>query len=63
MRQIKSLLLFLLFTVLLLSGCSNQNQNNKPAEQKELTVAEKIANVYGAKSFDKVNSIKFTFNV
>ncbi len=63
MRQIKILLLFLLFTVLLLSSCSNQNQNNKPEEKKELTVAEKIANVYGAKSFDKVNSIKFTFNV
>jgi len=63
MRQIKNLLLFMFFAVLFLFGCSNQNSNKKPAEQKELTVAEKIANIYGASSFGKVNSITFTFNV
>ncbi|GBD90771.1 hypothetical protein BMS3Abin04_01490 [bacterium BMS3Abin04] len=63
MRQIKDLLLFVLFTVLFLSGCNKQSQTKKPVVQKELTIAEKIADVYGASSFGKINSIKFTFNV
>ncbi len=63
MRYKKNTYLFILLAGLLLSGCKKQTPTNKPAEQKELTVAEKIANVYGAASFDKVNSIKFTFNV
>ncbi|RLD29806.1 MAG: hypothetical protein DRI75_02130 [Bacteroidetes bacterium] len=41
----------------------NNEQNTSKAENKPLTVAQKIANAHGFKNWNKVSRIEFTFNV
>ncbi len=53
----------LLISLLVISGCAKQNSGTQKPAQKELSIKEKIANVYGASSFNKINAIEFTFNV
>lgn len=63
MKTYSKVLISLSLFSLLLSSCSNNKQSIIEKKLKKLSVAEEISNVYGASSFDKVESIKFTFNV
>jgi hypothetical protein len=50
-----------ILTILILFSCK-QNEKIKTPE-KELTVAQKIANAHGFQNWDNVSRIEFTFNV
>ncbi len=66
MKLLSNLIPLIYILILTLTTCSERKEQNSVTTErpaKELTVAQKIANVYGTGSFDKVNSIKFTFNV
>lgn len=52
----------LLFFAAIILYCScKQNGNHKEVNEKELTVAEKIANAHGFQNWDKVKTFEFTF--
>jgi len=58
MKKLLILSLFVIFT-----SCK-QNEEKKPTEQepeKELTIAQKIANAHGYQNWDKVKTFAFTF--
>ncbi len=53
-------LIYISFTILILISCK-QKTEHKPVE-KELSVAEKIANAHGYENWKDVSEIAFTFN-
>ena len=52
----------LLFTILIL-GCKETKKTKTPQPKKELTILEKIAYANGYENWNKVEELKFTFNV
>jgi len=49
--------------IVILFFCSCKQSEKTVLAEKELTVAEKIANAHGIQHWDKISSIAFTFNV
>lgn len=60
----KNFLLFVLFPILLAS-CNNEKRSGKTTSENPVNTEphQKIANAHGLDNFDKVEEIKFTFNV
>ena len=53
-------IIYILFIAISILSCKEEKTNGI---DKELTVAEKIANAHGYKNWQKVSKIEFTFNV
>lgn len=60
MRYISTVLICL---TLIFSCKSDNNETKLSEEEKELSVAEKIANAHGFENWDKVSEVQFTFKV
>jgi len=58
MRTLGTFLCFLLILV----SCKNNTKKETSTPEKELTIAQKIANAHGIENWDKVAKIEFTFN-
>ena len=60
----KNLFILLAAVVLIAStGCKNETKNEPVPADTEKTIAEKIASANGLENFDKIEELRYTFNV
>ncbi|MCH7524939.1 MAG: hypothetical protein IIC74_08015 [Bacteroidetes bacterium] len=52
---------YIIFIAIFIFSCNKEKKT--VSEQKQITIAEKIANAHGYENWDKVYQINFTFNV